>query len=83
MSTVKTPFTNQTMGLIEMARTDPGALVALGWADSSVIEAPAPSNFTVEATTDDQEGSVLIVAVRVPHPDEMDLSAFIGGLDPA
>lgn len=81
MSTLKTPDVPKAMRLVELAYmgANPTALVPLGWADSSVMESPAPINFTVEATTDDQEGSVLIVAVRVPHPDFIDLAGFTGG----
>jgi hypothetical protein len=82
MTTLGTPAVNVTMGLVELAyaESDPHAsLRALGWADSLVLETPPDHEhtFTVEPTTDDQEGSVLIIAVRVPHPDTVDLAPII------
>lgn len=77
------PSVERAWELMERAWSDPGALKVLGWAHSSVMHVEASAlNFTVydrlQRGAIDQEDHVIIVAVRVPHPDEMSLADVIG-----
>lgn len=80
------PTTDRAWQLAELAYPDGGVKV-IGWTDNSVVlDEPQTSRwdhltFTVTKELERpqrQEDSVLIIAVRVPHPDEMSLAEVIG-----
>lgn len=81
---VNKPGTERALDLIEMALADPDGITVLGWADDGVLlfgNWSKDMTFTVFPGIDtaaQQEESVLILAVRVPHPDSMGLEEVVG-----
>lgn len=77
------PSVDRAWGLLERAYPDDNITV-LGWADNSVVynakEAPdhAQSFITWPEVQRSHEDEVLIIAVTVPHPDEMSLDEVVG-----
>jgi hypothetical protein len=54
-----------------------GNSMVLGWADDMVMGSNNPMTFTVHPRPDSHEDEVLIIAVRVPHPDYMTLEQVV------
>lgn len=52
-------------------------VVVLGWADDMVTGSNSPVEFTVHPRPQSHEDEVLIIAVRVPHPDYMSLEEIV------
>lgn len=73
------PSVDRAWELMELAYVDNG-LAVLGWADSMVLtDMPGRVlRFTVHPAPRSHEDEVVIIAVRVPHPDEMSLAEVIG-----
>lgn len=72
------PSVDRAWQLAELAYD--GGVTVLGWADSMVEAAgPGAINFTVTPAPDRQEDSLLVLAIRVPHPDVMTLAEVISG----
>lgn len=57
-------------------------MTVLGWADDAVMDVDSALNFTVWPDPGrSHEDQVLIIAIRVPHPDEMSLRKVVVGCD--
>lgn len=72
------PSVDRTWALMESAY--PAGITVLGYADSIVL-ADMPGQemtFTVAPAVGRQEDEVLVVAVRLPHPEQMGLAEVIG-----
>lgn len=78
------PEDDHAWELAEWAFAEPDGFHVLGWSDSGVIEVardrPRSLTFTVTSTLggDSHEGAVLVLALRVPHPDYCSLADVIG-----
>lgn len=78
------PDEDRTWNLIEDAYSASDGITVLGWADDMVLEAvkdrTARVTFDVEpAPRCSHEDEVLVVAIRVPHPDQMSLAEVVLG----
>lgn len=81
---VTKPSIDRAWELMERASNDRGSIKVLGWADDmAMLSFPNALTFTVTQAIEplDQEDHVLIIAVRIPHPDEMTLDEVIGRSD--
>lgn len=73
------PDLDRTWELIELAYADDGVTV-LGWADDMVVTLGHNVRFDVnEAPERSHEDVVLVVAIRVPHPDAMTFAEVVHG----
>ncbi len=75
------PSVDRVWTLMELAYETQG-LTVLGWTSNSVAEAGAPVVFEVTPTPESpvgHEDQMIVVLVRVPHPDEMSLAEVVFG----
>lgn len=73
------PSIDRAWELLERAYDD-SRLAVVGWADNMIMDADPPMTFTVGGDPGrTHEDQVLIIALRVPHPDEMSLSEIVMG----
>lgn len=80
------PDEDRTWSLIEDAYGE--GITVLGWADDMVLNLVADRQARVQLTVAPtpqspagHEDQVLVIAIRVPHPDEKSLAAIVLGCD--
>lgn len=76
------PDEDRTWDLVERAFGKSGGITVLGWADNMVVELAGQferHQFEVVQVPRSHEDEVLILAIRVPHPDEMSLAEVVLG----
>lgn len=82
------PDEDHTWDIIEEAYSKADGITVLGWADDMVLDAVKDRTMRVEFGVRSfpdspcgHEDQVLVIAIRVPHPDEKSLAEIILGCD--
>lgn len=73
------PSVDRAWELMELAYEDSRGIKVVGWADNSIMDIDGSVTFTAWASEPhSHEDVVLVLALRVPHPQAMSFAEVVG-----